>query len=263
MARIANSPRSGLHNLAGRALARRWLDRGLDLVFPPACALCLAPLEMSAEGLLCPGCRDELVDCRPACPRCGSSGLIPDPAGGCPRCNDQRLHFDAVVRLGTYDGPLRTAVLRTKRPAERGLAIALGELLVATRAGDCQSVRPEAIVPVPMHWSRRMWRGVNSPHTIAERLARHLGLPLAAHLLVRRRRTAPQASLSAARRVTNVRGAFRAGRHGDLAGARLLVVDDVMTTGATVNEAAKTLRQAGAASISVVVLARSPGLGSQ
>ena len=111
-----------------------------------------------------------------------------------------------------------------------------------------------------MHWTRKIWRGTNSPETIAERLARHLDIPLASHLLVRCRRTAPQASLSPSKRLANVRGAFRAARHPDLPGARLLLVDDIMTTGATVNEAAKMLTRAGAAFVAVVVPARAEGL---
>jgi predicted amidophosphoribosyltransferase len=87
-----------------------------------------------------------------------------------------------------------------------------------------------------------------------------LQVPLAPHLLQRRRRTAPQASLPATRRVANVRGAFRARAHRDLAGARLLLVDDIMTTGATVNEAAKMLVKAGAAFVAIAVVARSEGL---
>ena len=88
-----------------------------------------------------------------------------------------------------------------------------------------------------------------------------MGVPSASHLLVRRRRTAPQASLSPTKRVANVRGAFRARKHADLSGARLLLVDDIMTTGATVNEAAKMLCRGGASFVGVVVLARAEGPG--
>lgn len=239
--------------------ARRWLGLGLDLVYPPTCALCRCAIETSAEGLLCETCRAELVAGPAACPRCGSSGLAPGPAGGCVRCKDERFHFDGVVRLGPYAGPLRSAVLRIKKPSQRALAIALGDLLAVSHRPRMATLEPDAVVPIPMHWSRRMWRGTNSPETIGERLSRHLGIPSAPHLLARCRRTAPQASLSPTKRLANVRGAFRARRHPDLPGARLLLVDDIMTTGATVNEAAKMLRQAGAAFIAIVVLARAEG----
>jgi predicted amidophosphoribosyltransferase len=112
-----------------------------------------------------------------------------------------------------------------------------------------------------MHWSRKMWRGMNGAETIAERVAQQWNLPLAVHLLARRKRTAPQARLSTPRRLANVRGAFRARPHRDLPGARLLLIDDIMTTGATLNEAARVLRRAGASFVAVAVLARAPGVG--
>jgi ComF family protein len=241
--------------------ASRWWAVGLDLVFPPACTLCHAVIESSAQGLLCGSCREELLAGPPACGRCGLSGLVPAASGGCLRCQDERFHFDGVVRLGPYADNLRRAVLRIKRQGERALAITLGDLLAESRGERLAALRPDAVVPVPMHWSRRVWRGANSPETIAERLSRRLGVPAAPHLLARCRRTAPQANLPPTRRVTNVRGAFRARGHRDLPGARLLLVDDIMTTGATVNEAAKMLRRAGASAVAIAVLARSDGLG--
>lgn len=239
---------------------RGWLGATLDLVYPPSCALCHVALENSSLGLLCQNCRCELTDSRPACERCGSIAVGDrDHAQGCPQCKGERLYFDATVRLGSYEGSRRSAVLRVKRASERGLAIALADLLAVANAERFSALAPDAIVPVPMHWSRKIWRGANSPETISERLARHLGVPIASHLLVRRRRTAPQASLSSTGRLANVRGAFRAREHADLPGARLLLVDDIMTTGATVNEAAKMLHRAGAGFIAVAVVARASG----
>jgi ComF family protein len=137
----------------------------------------------------------------------------------------------------------------------------MGELLANARVEQIATLAPDCVLPIPMHWTRRMWRGANSPETIAEQLGRRLGVPVASHLLARRRRTAPQASLSPRRRAANVRGAFHVRQHADLPGARLLLVDDIMTTGATVNEAAKTLCRAGAAVVAIAVLARAEGLG--
>jgi ComF family protein len=147
-------------------------------------------------------------------------------------------------------------VLRIKRPHDRALAVALADLLAERSAQALVAAGIEVVVPVPMHWTRRAWRGANSPETIAARLAARLRVPLATELLVRRRRTAPQASLSAPKRRANVRGAFRVRPHADLLGARVLLVDDILTTGATLNEAAKTLANAGSGEITVAVLAR-------
>ena len=147
-------------------------------------------------------------------------------------------------------------MLRIKRPHERVLAAALGELLAESLVARQIEATPDAVVPIPMHWTRKAWRGTNSPQTIAERLARRLDAPLAPHLLVRCRRTEPQASLS----LPNDGPTFRACPHPDLAGARLLLVNDIMTTGATANEAARMLIKAGAASVAIAVLARAEGL---
>ncbi|MEX0641576.1 MAG: double zinc ribbon domain-containing protein [Pirellulales bacterium] len=237
--------------------ARRWLRLGLDLVYPPVCARCQETIEPGSPASLCAACRAALVDARPGCPRCGA--LLPADSQPCPRCRDARLHFDSVWRLGPYQGALRSAVLRTKHSSEGALAAALGELLAETAGGALAALALDVVVPVPMHWTRKMWRGANSPDVVAGRLAGHLGVPSRGDLLRRCRRTAPQASLSPAGRAANVRGAFRAKPHWDLPGARVLLVDDIMTTGATANEAAKTLSKVGAALVVVAVLARAEG----
>lgn len=236
---------------------RRWLGLAVDLVYPPSCASCSDELVPGSPLALCATCRAALVDARPACPRCGAS-LPPGPDPTCPMCDGRRLRFHAVARLGTYEGALRSAVLRTKRASGRGLAMALGDLL-AERAG-LEQFDADVVVPVPMHWMRRAWRGANSAEVIARRLAGRLGLPMRSGLLARRRRTAPQASLPPSRRRANVRGAFRARPHADLPGARVLLVDDIMTSGATANEAARMLAGAGAEFVAVAVLARAEGL---
>jgi ComF family protein len=147
-----------------------------------------------------------------------------------------------------------------KRPADRPLAVALGEHLATHVAETFSSGTIDVVMPVPMHWSRRVWRGTNSAEVLATAIANRLGVPLTSQILVRRRRTIPQARLSPGRRRANVRGAFFVHPHRDLAGAHVLVVDDILTTGATLNEAAKTLRKAGSADVSVAVLARAEGL---
>ncbi len=174
----------------------------------------------------------------------------------CKNCAGGDWNFSQVTRLGSYDGMLRTAVLRTKKAGERALAIALTDLLIAGSAQHWMAWKPDVVVPIPMHWSRKAWRGNNCPETMAQRIASRLGVAAGPHVLTRRRRTAPQANLSAARRRSNVRGAFAIGRSIDLDGAKVLLLDDVMTTGATLNEAAKILRLAGAAHVGVGVLAR-------
>jgi ComF family protein len=213
--------------------------------------------EQHDDTLVCGDCQLSLVDPQPACRACGArlpSGVR--DAGHCPRCAELRLRFAAVVALGHYDGLLRTLVLRTKQSTEHGLARALAKLLSAERGPALRELHVDVVVPIPMHWTRRVWRGVNSPDLLASELGRGLKIPVAPFLLRRIRATEPQADMSPNQRFKNVRGAFAARRHADLKGARVLLADDIMTTGATASEAARMLRKAGAASVVVVVVAR-------
>jgi len=268
MSPLALAPHwSGMHKLRGSS--RRCLAATLDLLFPPVCAACSADLSSDrqdadtspAAALLCQSCREQMVDLQRACPKCAETlGAGTPDQPDCPRCRQRGLRFQAVVRLGQYRGLLRSSVLRTKQPSGHPISVALARLLVKCRGDQLQALAIDCVVPIPMHWSRRVWRGVNNPDLLADHVARRLGVPVAAHLLKRVRHTHAQASLSPGQRFENVRGAFRALPHRDLAGARVLLVDDIMTTGATASEAAKVLRKAGAAHVSVVVLARAEAL---
>lgn len=246
-----------LHRLGAHLRATQRV--GANLLFPPACVLCNADIATVTERQLCRGCRRRLVDRARACRRCGATGKV-DLDGSCISCIDEKLHFESVVRLGRYDGELRSAVLATKSPRHRTLAMALARELAHHELERMVAWQADALVPIPMHWTRRLWRGTNCPRTLAEQLATQLKLTLAEHLLVRSKRTRPQASLTANKRLANMRGAFRVRPHRDLPGARLILVDDIMTTGATVNEAAKVLNRAGATVVGVAVLARAEGV---
>jgi ComF family protein len=148
-------------------------------------------------------------------------------------------------------------VLKTKHAFYEPLARGLGQRL-ARRIGDRPyGEQPELIAPVPMFWPQRLWRGTNAAETIALALARELDLPIATDLLVCRRWLRKQSTLKTEERRHNVRNAFRASWRFNVRGARILVVDDVLTTGATAQEAARSLRQAGAAIVYVAAVARS------
>jgi ComF family protein len=163
--------------------------------------------------------------------------------------------------LGAYDAELRDAVLRMKRPAHDALSLTVGRLLAVRRGEQLAAIGADLIVPVPMFWRRRLKRGKNNPDLLAGCLAKSLGVPLRRGVLVRRRNTEPQAGLPPSRRFQNMPGAFRVRRPGAVKGARVLLVDDVLTTGATCSEAAKMLKKAGAAMVAVAVVARAQGRG--
>ena len=273
----------------GRAV-RRWVYAGIDLLLPPQCLLCGndSPVEDNACSL-CVGCREALDDRNwRACPRCGaglvgrtrglpasgdaampsSEGIERSFAGGggyhpkaCQRCRDRKLHFEGAVSLGPYCDRRREAVLRMKRPSGEPLAGALGAVLADRFAGELRSFAAHCVVPVPMYWARRAMRGTNSPHAVARAVARRLGLPIMG-VLCRRRNTRPQPGLTPRQRFANVRGAFSIRAGYDLGGRRAILVDDILTTGATSSEAARTLRKAGAGAVLAVVVARAEGAGA-
>jgi ComF family protein len=139
------------------------------------------------------------------------------------------------------------------------LTLALGRLLADRLDARPDWVEPDLIVPVPMHWTRRLLRGVNGPDLLAEAVAHAMRLPIDSRLLVCRRMTRKQGTLLPTARRRNVRGAYAVARRGRLAVQHVLVVDDVLTTGATLDELARVLQRAGVKSVSVAVLARGIG----
>jgi len=233
---------------------------GLNLLFPPRCVNCDAelPVPEDEDGhRLCADCRRLLVpEVWPCCPACGAAG---EPKGNCPWCRKAPLKFDAVVTLGGYHQGLGRVVQRMKRPVGRSLSLGMGEIFAQRRAEQLGNFRADLIVPIPMFWRRRLHRGANSAEIIAGCLGRYLGLPVRRRLLRRCRNTLPQASLSPSARFRNVRGAFVAESHRHLQAAKVLLVDDTLTTGATCSEAARMLKKAGAGSVACAVIARAQG----
>lgn len=233
------------------------LARGLlHLLYPGVCALCHRPTEIGA-GDFCPDCRTALTtDPHPTCVRCaGTLGPNLPPAPDCTRCRGESFAFERVIRLGPYEGLRRDAILRIKNAHHEGLAEAVGELWAATANGRLKALEPSVIVPVPLHWRRRWRRGYNQAAALARALASGLQIPCRERWLRRVRATPFQTAVAPSARRANVRGAFRAAADPNLKGQTVLLVDDVLTTGGTANEAARALRAAGAARVVVAVLA--------
>ena len=210
--------------------------------------------------MLCTMCRAAVTPPHgPGCPRCGAFAPADTQDGKCLYCRDFCLAFDTVVPLGLYEGTLREHVLAMKHPAATAVAEALACLLFSHRAEELVACRADVIVPVPMFWSRRLHRATNSAETIATALGRQLGLPAQIGRVWRHRRTPPQNNLRPRARFRNVRGAFSVHKPLEVKGLRVMVVDDVLTTGATASEVAKTLKAAGADYVAIAVVARAQG----
>jgi len=242
-----------------KTFLQKALQETFDWLLPPACQLCGETLIPSSVIHLCQPCRERFPKITsPRCPHC----LLPHatPAGAdypCEECLRNPLPTSQVVALGSYQEGLREAIHRFKFRGGIGLSRPFGELLASSLAEG--KIIPDSIVPVPLHGRRLRRRGYNQSHLIARELQRSLGGVLEKRLLVRSQETLPQQELPLSERRRNVRGAFMVTRK--LGGESILLVDDVLTTGATVRGCAEVLRKAGAADIVVAVLARAPRPG--
>ena len=238
----------------------RLADGLIAVLLAPACAACNASLPYPARGPVCQSCWDAIRSFTPPlCRRCGdplpSWRVISVEAGVCPRCRRRPSALTESRAIGAYDGSLRAIVHAFKYGGCRSLARGLGARLRESAAGLLGNA--DIVVPVPLHRSRRRGRGFNQ----ARELARHLGLPLV-DALRRTRATPSQTDLPAAARHGNVRDAFALARPWlpwlalNVEGSRIVLVDDVSTTGATIEACARVLRAAGAADVSAVTAAR-------
>jgi len=226
-----------------------------QLLLPGVCWVCGQPLPPERDDL-CADCAAKITaDPHSTCPRCSSTvGPHVNAADGCPNCRGTTFAFEKAVRLGPYEGRLREVILRMKQPTGELLAEAMGELWAAHSEPLLKGLGVQAIVPVPLHWTRRWLRGFNQSSVLARRVAQRLDVTFLPRVLRRIRSTRRQTEVTPAARRENVRGAFRAISHPALRDRSVLLIDDVLTTGCTASEAAKALRNAGAKRVVVAVL---------
>lgn len=262
-------------------MRRSLLGPLLDLVYPRCCAACGECLLGTPYAWLCAGCQGRIEPLSPEhCPVCAGRlgpGAVPST---CTDCRRLAPPFDGAIAVGRYRGVLRELVTRMKYGRDPSLAWALGDLLAGTLGLWHRLPEVEIVAPVPMHWTRRLRRGFNQSGLLAAEVSRRLGLPLA-RVALRRRGSGPaQAGLARGDRLRAQRGTMEAlplaaavapalRRLPPALAARLrrrlaravarrtvLLVDDVLTSGATAAEASRALLGAGAARVLVAVVAR-------
>jgi ComF family protein len=223
-------------------------------LFPRVCLIC--DILVERDERICANCQEAIGnDTHFTCPKCSTSvGQFEDVTDGCPHCRRERFHFDEAVRLGPYDGTLRDAILRMKAASGEALAESMGCHFVAWRAERFAAWKAEVLVPVPLHWWRRWQRGYNQSEGIARGMGERLRLPVRSDWLRRVRWTRKQFNLSPTEREANIKGAFRVTSACAVQGKRVVLVDDVLTTGSTLSECARVLKQAGAGWVGVAVL---------
>ena len=222
----------------------------LDFVYPPYCLTCLAEV----DEYLCAECAEKIDLIQPPfCRKCG----VPCETYLCRDCPEREFAFESACSAGIYDGRLRDAVHQLKYGCHVVMADPLGELMARCFATTHLAGKVDLVSPVPIHITRLVQRGFNQSAELARVLCRRIGLPLIENVLVKPKKTRYQVDLPLEQRFTNLRGAFKVRRPDAVVGKRVLLVDDMLTTGATLNEAATTLRAAGASQVYGYTLARS------
>ena len=240
---------------------RDWLLGLSDAVLPQTCVACDAWIA-GERGMLCDDCRAVLdrSAAEPACPRCARTMPVSSiHEDSCAECRSEPFwNLSGVVRAGSYDcEPLRTLLLRLKFRGDDRLGAAAGAFLAAAVARQPWSSSIELLVPVPMHALRRWQRPRDHARELAQQVGRRLHIPVRQAAVLRVRYARSQTRLISRRaRFRNVRGCFGPARRPGVAGARVCVVDNLMTSGATVLEVARVLRAAGAREVYAAVLAR-------
>jgi len=242
------------------ALLRHVSSVAVEFLVPSRCCLCgQSGLVFSAPGIsFCDECASSLSP-NPInrCERCGAeAGPYASTRNGCTHCRSRKLRFRSVVCLSMYEGTLRKALLSAKWSFSAVPMRSLARLLVSTRSRELEELKVDRVLPVPQHWRQRLVRNFNPAVVIAEEVARMLRVPCDIHILRRARRSRPQKRVPVQQRFENQKGTLAVRDAHLVKGERILLIDDVLTTGATCSEAASLLRAAGAAECHVAVLGR-------
>ncbi len=225
---------------------------GLTMTRCPVCGV----ITDNIHNSLCPACADEIQPRTGGyCPQCGIMfGTNEDPPTHCAQCRHEPPPWDTLHFYGQYTGRLRDLILSYKFNNGFGRTHLLADMACRAFKGNNARI-PDIIIPVPLHTRRLLWRGFNQSKELARILGEKLDRPVLANGLIRTRHTLPQTRLGLAERQVNIKGAFAADSN-KVKDMVALVVDDVYTTGSTLNECTRTLKRAGAAGVDILVLAR-------
>lgn len=234
----------------------------LDFVLPPRCLTCHVSTSGAPLPWVCQSCWNTMQYITPpTCAQCGQPLAAPPegiaaPMHRCGACLLTPPAYDRARAVGLYQGVLRDVIHAMKYQRIYGLVRPLGDLLRRHFSDHWGAQPPQALLPVPLHRSKLRVREFDQALALASHVSQGVGVPLWADVLIRHRPTLSQVGLSAVERRRNIRGAFTVQKPHYCTGKALLIIDDVYTTGATVQECARLLRQAGATRVDVYTLAR-------
>jgi ComF family protein len=244
------------------SLFRRLAEGILHFVYPPVCAGCAEPISPAEPLEFCPSCRGSLdLVGGPSCPTCGVP-LSPEAPGPyeCGACLAGLYRFDRARAAGAYRGLLREVIHRFKYDGHIALARPLAQLMLPGAKELCTFHEINVVLPVPLHPRRLRERGFNQAALLARRVGVSLNIPVEYTVLRRLRWTEPQIGLSSRERAENVRGAFGLTNRRAVRNRTVLLVDDVFTTGETVDQCVRELKRGGATEVVVLTVARTVAL---
>ncbi|MCI9663433.1 MAG: ComF family protein [Lachnospiraceae bacterium] len=237
--------------------AKAGFERILDLVYPKRCVVCDGITE-EPKRAVCRGCEGKIVHIRaPFCMKCGKQ-LQAAEEELCEGCRTKRHFFVQGTALYDY-GSMADSIFRFKYCGRQEYAAFYGRQLAEQKAMWLGAVRPDALIPVPVHASRRRKRGYNQAELIAAELSKHTGIPVNTTLIVRVRKTLPQKGLGGRERQNNLKKAFKI-RENDVKLKTIVIIDDIYTTGSTIDAMAEVLRTAGIQKVYFMVLAAGRGI---
>ncbi len=237
---------------------RAFIKSVIDFVFPPICYICGSHFDSEGEMGICPHCLSQIkyIEC-PFCTLCGKpfcSEVVTDHL--CGDCLTRKRYFGKARAVGYYDGVLRKATHLLKYKLKNHLALHLGNIMAQQVQYLLNGIAYHSIIPVPLHPERLRKRGFNQSLFLARSVSEKYKIPLDGYTLIRNKWTEPQVGLSERDRKDNVRGAFLIIKRDKVTDRNILLVDDVYTSGNTVEECSKTLIKAGASRVDVLTLAR-------
>ena len=226
-----------------------------ELIFPSLCLLCSHPAETKMP--LCSRCLEKLEWLRDNCCQICGLGFAPtSPAHLCGKCQLKPPSYHLARAVVKFEEPAVEIVHRFKYQREFAFLAWMSDEMARVYQEQFAPLDFDLIIPVPLHWQRLLKRGYNQSQLLARFLAKKINLPLASSVLVRTQNTPPQVGLSRNQREKNLKKAFLVKKPSWIQGKKVLLIDDVITTGATIQEASKTLKRAGAELVGVLAFAR-------
>ncbi len=231
------------------------INTAINFLYPTQCRICKNQIGLETVPYMCDKCWNNIdFVLQPWCDLCGT----PKINGTCADCNDKPPRFGKLRTIAFYEGALQQAIHLFKFERRIYLAKFLIQIIINNIPSDCNIADYDYIIPIPIHKQRLNERGFNQSYILSKGISKKHKVEVSTDVLIRRRNTSPQSSLDRDKRLQNIIGAFELSNEEQIQGKKILLFDDVFTTGATVSEAVNVLWSADPTEVDVLTLARTP-----